>query len=248
VAGTLIRRVFHSGAWANYPYSSALFGTNVADFLASPTSANLAAAVTGETGSGSLVFATSPTLTTPIARGAGATTGTAFLVQNSTPTARFLVRDDGQVGINGYVPSTHVPSSGYGAIWMDTSNSGVLGETFSGFRGVLLVSNATRSASSWAQQDTSRNSWIMNLGYEASNNGFSIVRAPAGSPASFAIIFSINDTGQALFSGNQIRITNSQTPASATAAGTTGTICWDASFIYICTATNTWRRIAHATW
>jgi hypothetical protein len=40
-------------------------GTGVADFLASPTSANLAAAVTGETGTGSLVFATSPTLTTP---------------------------------------------------------------------------------------------------------------------------------------------------------------------------------------
>jgi hypothetical protein len=41
-------------------------GTNVATFLATPTSANLAAAVTGETGTGSLVFATSPTLTTPI--------------------------------------------------------------------------------------------------------------------------------------------------------------------------------------
>ncbi|NBS69597.1 hypothetical protein EBT31_11895, partial [bacterium] len=41
-------------------------GTNVATFLATPSSANLAAAVTDETGSGSLVFATSPTLTTPI--------------------------------------------------------------------------------------------------------------------------------------------------------------------------------------
>ena len=42
------------------------FGTGVATFLATPTSANLAAAVTNETGSGSLVFATSPTLVTPI--------------------------------------------------------------------------------------------------------------------------------------------------------------------------------------
>ena len=40
-------------------------GTNVATFLATPSSANLAAAVTGETGSGALVFGTSPTLTTP---------------------------------------------------------------------------------------------------------------------------------------------------------------------------------------
>jgi hypothetical protein len=38
---------------------------NVATFLESPTSANLAAAVTGETGTGALVFGTSPTLTTP---------------------------------------------------------------------------------------------------------------------------------------------------------------------------------------
>ena len=40
-------------------------GANVAAFLATPSSANLATAVTGETGSGALVFATSPTLTTP---------------------------------------------------------------------------------------------------------------------------------------------------------------------------------------
>lgn len=40
-------------------------GSGVADFLATPSSANLASAVTDETGSGALVFATSPTLTTP---------------------------------------------------------------------------------------------------------------------------------------------------------------------------------------
>ena len=41
-------------------------GTGVATWLATPTSANLLAAVSDETGSGSLVFATSPTLVTPI--------------------------------------------------------------------------------------------------------------------------------------------------------------------------------------
>ena len=41
-------------------------GSGVATFLATPSSANLAAAVTGETGSGALVFATSPTLVTPV--------------------------------------------------------------------------------------------------------------------------------------------------------------------------------------
>ena len=38
-------------------------GTNVATFLATPSSSNLAAAVTGETGSGAAVFGTGPTIT-----------------------------------------------------------------------------------------------------------------------------------------------------------------------------------------
>ena len=40
-------------------------GTGVATFLATPSSANLISAVTDETGTGALVFATSPTLVTP---------------------------------------------------------------------------------------------------------------------------------------------------------------------------------------
>ena len=41
-------------------------GTGVTVFLETPSSANLASAVTDETGSGALVFATSPTLVTPV--------------------------------------------------------------------------------------------------------------------------------------------------------------------------------------
>jgi hypothetical protein len=42
------------------------FGAGVATFLGTPSSANLASAVTDETGTGVLVFATSPTLVTPV--------------------------------------------------------------------------------------------------------------------------------------------------------------------------------------
>ena len=52
-------------------------GANVATFLATPSSANLVSAVTGETGSGALVFATSPTLVTPEL---GAATATSIVV------------------------------------------------------------------------------------------------------------------------------------------------------------------------
>lgn len=41
-------------------------GANVATFLATPSSANLAAAVTDETGTGALVLATGPSLSTPV--------------------------------------------------------------------------------------------------------------------------------------------------------------------------------------
>jgi hypothetical protein len=37
-------------------------------------------------------------------------------------------------------------------------------------------------------------------------------------------------------------------PASAAATGSEGQIAWDADYIYICTATDTWKRVAIATW
>jgi len=58
-------------------------GAGVATFLGTPSSANLAAAVTGETGSGALVFATSPTLVTPILGAASATSLVSGLIANT---------------------------------------------------------------------------------------------------------------------------------------------------------------------
>ncbi len=43
-------------------------------------------------------------------------------------------------------------------------------------------------------------------------------------------------------------IVATKTPASAGAAGVAGTIAWDADYIYVCTATNTWERVAIASW
>jgi hypothetical protein len=38
------------------------------------------------------------------------------------------------------------------------------------------------------------------------------------------------------------------TPASAGAVGTAGTIVWDENYVYVCVATDTWKRVAIATW
>lgn len=45
-----------------------------------------------------------------------------------------------------------------------------------------------------------------------------------------------------------IRIRANKTPATAGATGNTGDICWDTSYIYVCIATNSWKRVAIATW
>ena len=43
-------------------------------------------------------------------------------------------------------------------------------------------------------------------------------------------------------------LSTSQTPASANATGTEGTIAWDPNYIYVCVTTDTWKRAALATW
>lgn len=70
------------------PISTGVSGlaTGVAAFLGTPTSANLKTAVTDETGSGALVFATSPTLVTPTLGAATATSINGLTVTSSTGT------------------------------------------------------------------------------------------------------------------------------------------------------------------
>jgi hypothetical protein len=73
------------GGGAGVAPSTTTTGAGILTFLGTPSSANLATAVTDETGSGSLVFATSPTLATP--RLAGSSSGyTTFASSNSSAT------------------------------------------------------------------------------------------------------------------------------------------------------------------
>lgn len=58
----------------------------------------------------------------------------------------------------------------------------------------------------------------------------------------------VSTGGVLRMSGDTIGIATEKTPASASATGTKGDICWDANYLYVCTATNTWKRVAIATW
>lgn len=45
-----------------------------------------------------------------------------------------------------------------------------------------------------------------------------------------------------------LSIPNAKTPASAADTGTKGDICWDDDYIYVCVATDTWKRSTLTTW
>ena len=69
------------------------FGSGVATWLGTPSSANLATAVTDETGSGSLVFATSPSLTTPTLGVASATSINKVAITAPATSATLTIAD-----------------------------------------------------------------------------------------------------------------------------------------------------------
>lgn len=50
-----------------------------------------------------------------------------------------------------------------------------------------------------------------------------------------------------LVSTQELRLASTP-PATATATGVAGTITWDAAFLYVAVATNTWKRVALTTW
>ena len=87
------------------PISSGVsgLGTNVASFLATPTSANLISAMSDETGTGLLVFGTSPTLTTPTLGVASATSLALTGTTSSTSTSTGALTIAGGVGVAGQI-------------------------------------------------------------------------------------------------------------------------------------------------
>lgn len=48
--------------------------------------------------------------------------------------------------------------------------------------------------------------------------------------------------------GDKFRVRTAKTITNSTDSGTVGDICWDASYIYICVATDTWKRVSISTW
>ncbi|MCB0245342.1 MAG: hypothetical protein KDI12_18155, partial [Anaerolineae bacterium] len=86
---------------------------------------------------------------------------------------------------------------------------------------------------------------ISDAGYAAEAN---IAAVQNSVSASVSVQFDTSGNSAAVLNANKVRISQTYTPASAAATGTTGTIAWDTGYIYICTASNTWKRATLATW
>jgi hypothetical protein len=108
---------------------------NVATFLATPSSANLAAALTDETGTGANVFANTPTLVTPVI---GAATGTSLALTSFLATQGSIINNGGS-GKVGYAAGAG------GAVTQLTSKS--TGVTLSKQSGQITMDAAALAAS-----------------------------------------------------------------------------------------------------
>ena len=47
---------------------------------------------------------------------------------------------------------------------------------------------------------------------------------------------------------NSIRVTTAKTPANSADTGNEGEICWDIDYVYVCVASNNWKRFALTSW
>jgi hypothetical protein len=141
------------------------FGAGVATWLGTPSSANLAAAVTDETGTGALVFATSPTLVTP-ALG----TPASGVVTNLTGTA--------SININGTVGAT-TPAAGAFTTLSASGAATLLGGL--AVTGTLSATNTATITTTGDQIQT--NNGTHNIGRLTWSNDVFILDANAPNPS-----------------------------------------------------------------
>jgi hypothetical protein len=228
--------------------------------------------VTTSTGSGANVLATSPTLTTPIsatltAPAATNLTLTSGLVGtnkvNFPDTLTASSSTAGAVTIGNGTAATNVAIGGgkvnIGDTTVGAANAGALVVTGGLSAGAASYIGGTLTVSTGRINGTANGVGIM--GAATSDTGLTAYGATTDS-TKYALIakdssannlFLVRNDGAATFAGavtvaGTVIHTLSATPASASATGTVGTMSWDASYIYICTATNTWKRVAIATW
>ena len=202
-------------------------GTGVATFLATPSSSNLAAAVTGETGSGALVFATSPTLVTPeigVATGTSLTLSGDLTVNGTTTTinSTTLVVDDKNITLGDVATPSDVTADGGGITlkgatdktfnWVDATDAWTSSEHInlaSGktlkYNGTDLVAAQSGNSGKYLTTDGTSTSWGTVTGYSAPTLGSTSI-ASGSTTTTIVGLVKINTTSTVYTDGSGFEV------------------------------------------
>ncbi|HTY13195.1 MAG TPA: hypothetical protein VMD02_03290 [Candidatus Omnitrophota bacterium] len=131
------------------------------------------------------------------------------------------------------------------------AGTGVKGEATNGFPG-------SKSFGGYFESQGTLGTGVYGLG-EAAGGSFESTSGNGvyGAATSGNGVYGISTSGfSGFFKGGKgvcmntdtLILDTAKTPASSSASGSKGQIAWDANYIYICVANNTWKRAAIATW
>ena len=160
----------------------------------------------------------------------GATNSSSYSTNNTT----------GSISLGG--------SSGTGAINLGRSSS-TQTMNIGGSGNIINVGATTGTGTLTFGRSTGAQTVNIATGVTAASTTKAVNIGTAGNATSTTNIAIGSSTGTSTTTLNgNIIMSKTATPASATATGTAGTIVWDANYIYVCIATNTWKRTAITTW
>ena len=187
------------------PISTGVSGlaANVATFLGTPSSANLASAVTDETGSGALVFATSPTLVTPTL---GTASATNVNVSGVTTTGTLKVGTANAVGITTVLDEDAMTSNSATALATQQSIKAYVDSQTSGLDLTFGTAGDTGTGSVATSQSLTLSGTSNEIETTASNQTITI-----GLPNDVTVSNNLTVSGNLYVNGSTTQVNTSQT-------------------------------------
>lgn len=127
------------------------------------------------------------------------------------------------------------------------------------FRAVWSNGSFQQDAHSCTWTTTGTNASDMLTLTDGDNNSGRAVLRLRGNAGSQEVVFAASNGNVGIRTGSSptaaldvnsdvVRVRTAKTPSSASATGNAGDICWDSNYVYVCVATDTWKRATLASW